>query len=120
MRDIALDTTTGDLAVSAGRLSLTVGVPAVCQRLGLRLSLWRGEYVIDRGQGIPYTDILGRKGTEPILEATLRRAAGTSPGIDTLQEFSMDVDAERAASVSLVARASNGEPVRLDAFRVAA
>ena len=44
MRSLALDPTTGDLLLTAGRLSLVEGVDAVAQRLDGRLSLWVGEW----------------------------------------------------------------------------
>jgi hypothetical protein len=122
VRDLALDPTTGDLALDAQkRLALTSGVAAKGQRLRLRLSLWRGEYVFNTNAGIPYTDRLGQKGpvAQALLEADLRHAAATSPGIATLDTFAMTVDrATRAAAVALAARADTGEPVRLDAFQV--
>lgn len=120
VRDLALDPATGDLAITAGRAALTSGADAVAQRLRLRLALWRGEYVLDQGVGIPYHDRLGRKGTAPaLLEADLRAAAASCPGVDALESFVMTVDAERHATVTLRARATTGEPVSLDAFRVA-
>lgn len=121
MRDLALDPATGDLAITAGRLALTEGTGARVQRLRLRLALWRGEYVFDRAKGVPYTDLLARKGAGPLLEATLRQAAATCPGIAALKAFGMTQDARaRTAAVSLVARADTGEPVTLEAFEVAA
>jgi hypothetical protein len=123
VRDLALDPTTGDLALDPAtkRLALTSGVEAKAQRLRLRLALWRGEYVLNTDAGVPYTDRLGQKGpaARALLEADLRRAAATSPGIATLESFALVVDpATRVATVALSARADTGEPVRLDAFQV--
>jgi hypothetical protein len=120
VRDLALDPTTGDLALDAGkRASLTSGVAAKAQRLRLRLALWRGEYVLDQGVGIPYLDRLGLKGNAPaLLEADLRAAAASSPGIVALEAFSLTLGADRTATVALDARADTGEPITLDAFRV--
>lgn len=119
MRDLALDPVTGDLALSAGKAALTSGGDAVAQRLRLRLALWRGEYVLDQGVGIPYVDLLGRKGGAPaLLESYLRQAAASCPGVDALEAFTLALGSDRRAVVSLRAHARGGEPVTLDAFRV--
>ncbi len=119
MRDLALDPATGDLALDGGRARLTTpGAEAVAQRLRLRHALWRGEYPLDEGVGVPYTDLLGRKGAEALFEATLRQAASTCPGVAALTSFTLAIDAQRVATVSLTALATSGEPLALDAFRV--
>lgn len=120
MRDLALDPLTGDLAVTGHALALTSGAEAVAQRLRLRLALWRGEYILDQGVGIPYGALLGRKGAAPrLLEAHLREASATCPGVDVLTEFALTIDTNRHAAVALTARAADGTPITLDAYRVA-
>jgi hypothetical protein len=118
VRDLALDPATGDLALDAGAARLTSGGEAKAQRLRLRLSLWRNEYVLDRRQGIPYVDRILGKGTTAAAEVILRRAAATSPGIASIEQWSFTVGADRTASLSLRARTIEGEPVELDAFRL--
>lgn len=107
--------------MAAGRLALTTpGAAATAQRLYFRLGLWRGEYVLDYTVGVPYAARLGRKGDAPaLLEADLRRAAASCPGLAALDAFTMRTDARtRAASVALRGRALDGAPVTLDDFRV--
>ena len=116
MRDLALDPATGDLALSAGAARLTSGVEAKAQRLRLRLSLRRGEYILDRRAGLPYlTQILG-KGTASTAEVLLRRAVATSPGLSAIEHWEFAIGPDRVASLSLRARTIEGEPVELDAF----
>lgn len=122
MKDLALDPATGDLLLEGGTAArlTTPGAEAVAQRLRLRLALWRGEYPLDQGVGVPYADLLGRKGADArdVLEATLRQAAASCPGVTALTSFQLTLGADRTATVSLTATASDGEPVALDAFRV--
>lgn len=121
MRDVALDPATGDLLLEGGAARLTApGAESVAQRLRLRLALWRGEYPLDEGVGIPYAQLLGRKGDAPAtLEARLREAAATCPGVTALTSFQLAIAPDRTATVSLTATASDGQPVVLDDFRVA-
>lgn len=117
MRDLALDPATGDLALDAGRASLTAGVAAKAQRLRLRLLLQRGEYRLDLRQGIPYLSTIFGKGTRAIAETILRRAVSTSPGIASIEQWSFELGADRHAQLTLRARTVDGELVELDAFR---
>jgi len=119
VRTLALDPTTGDLALDAnGRTRLTdAGAESVRQRMFLRLSLWQGEYALDTRQGIPYAAYLGQKGVESQFERVLRRAAESCPGVAALSAFAMAVDpSTRKASITLEAQTAQGEPVSLDAF----
>lgn len=120
MRDIALDPVSGDLLVDSGstRLTSSNSPEAVGQRMRLRLSLWRGEYGLNTGEGIPYTDLLGQKNTIDRTRRVLRRAASTCPGLGSLDSFSLAVDAARTATVSLTGRTTGGEPVSIDSFVV--
>lgn len=119
MRTLALDDD-GDLELTRGRARWVDGADAVRVRLELRLSLWKGEYILDQGVGVPYADLLGQKGTRELLEATLRQAVATCPGVAALEQFAFEVDSgERRATVSFTARALDGEPVTFDTFRVA-
>jgi hypothetical protein len=121
VRDVALDPATGDLLLESGRARLTApGAESVAQRLRLRLALWRGEYPLDETVGIPYAQLLGRKGDAPAtLEAILRQAAASCPGVTALTSFQLSVGPDRAATISLTATATDGQPVVLDDFRVA-
>lgn len=121
MRTLALDPVTGDLAVAAGKTSLLDGTDAIAQRLRCRLALWRGDYVLDQSLGIPFADLLGRKGRAPgLLKADLRAAALSSPGIAALRSFTFDLDASRHATVALAAQATTGEPIDLGPFQAGA
>ena len=119
MRVLALDPTTGDLAISSGQMSMLSDADAVAQQLRGRLSLVRGSWFLDLTAGIPYLELLTRKGVEALLSAELRAAAETSPGVDAITSFTLTRNpTTREASVSLVARAGKQE-ITLDAYRVA-
>jgi hypothetical protein len=119
VRDIALDPTSGDLLLEHGRARLTSPAKAenVRQRLQIRLGFWRGEYILDRSKGIPYQRALGRKDDGELLQAYVRGAASSCPGVDHLRSFTFSA-ARRAGSIALVAVAASGEPISLDDFRV--
>ena len=106
--------------LAGGRARLTEpGAEATGQRLRFRLSLWQGEFVLDRAVGIPALSIILAKGRVALAEALLRRAIATCPGVAALRSFSLEVDrSTRASSVAFDARTLDGEPVSLEAFRV--
>ena len=120
MRALALDST-GDLALTAGRLTLVEGVDAIAQRLRGRLRLWQGEWFADTGVGVPYLGFLGQKGATALTlaENSVRQAIATCPGIAALESFSFAVDpSARTASVTFRARTTSGEVIEDDGFRV--
>jgi hypothetical protein len=128
VKDLALDPTTGDLLLestggaSAARLTDASTGESQAQRLYLRLSLWRTEYIPDARVGMPYDVIFGRKGTLPILTSVVRGAVATCPGIARLLEYGVAFDAAaRVATIDpLRAQADDGSTVDLSGLVVAA
>lgn len=120
MRDLALDPATGDLAILGGRLRLTEpGAESVAQKLRVRLRLFKGEWHLDASVGVPYyTDVLGRHSTAAV-EALLRRAIVTCPGVKALESFTFVASPDRTATVTFTVRAvGEDEPVTIDDFRI--
>ena len=116
MRALALDLTTGDLAISAGRLQLVNDTDAVRQKLQMRLRLWAGEWFADTSVGIPFASILGQKASQLFAETTLRRAITTCPGVAALESFNFSV-VNRHATVTFRVRAVTGETITVTDFR---
>ena len=123
MRDLALNLSTGDLAITAGELTLTgapnvTTVDAVQQKLTIRLSLFLGEYQLDTSVGIPYLQtILGQKGGVDVVEGILRKAITTCPGVASLLAFSLVVSPTRQASISFAVKTITGDVVTINDFQ---
>jgi hypothetical protein len=119
VRTLAIDPTTGDLAISGGRPRIAEGLDATVQKLRVRLKLWQGEWPFDRSVGIPYRRILGEKGVTAFASATLRRAIETSPGVATLDAYAFTEDrARRSAALAFRATSVTGEPITITDFAV--
>jgi len=124
VRSLALDPITGDFALSgvsgAARLTVVSGADAVAQRIRGRVRLWLGEWFLDTSIGVPYLTMLGRKGAERYVEATLRRVIASCPGVAALESFALTLDAPtRSASIAFRVRATDGAVVEDSGFRVA-
>lgn len=116
MRTLALDPTTGDLALARG-LVVADGADAVRTKLVCRLGLWRGEYLPDTSVGVPWSQILGGR-SALFATTTLRAAVSTCPGVEGLLAFTSALDPRtRGLSVSFVAKTASG-PVAITDFRV--
>ena len=83
MRDLAIDPTTSDLALTASAATLTSGTDAKAQRLRTRLALWQGEYPLDLDVGIPFTHqtrLIGNGVVDRQAEAALHVLMDGVPG----------------------------------------
>ncbi len=122
MRDLALDSITGDLRLPRGadglrRAELTSGAGAVRQKLSLRLGLIAGEYPMDTTAGIPlFTRVLSKASGLAVAEATYRRAVVTCPGVGALETWRFSVGRDRRASVAFRVTTTGGEPVTITDF----
>ena len=109
--DLALDTTTGDLRLERGEVSVVDGADAIAQDWRLRLTLFEGEWVLDRRVGIDYQNQVfsappGRVLLRHIFETVTRETAGVS-SVDRL-ELALDA-AKRELAVSAQVTANTGE-----------
>lgn len=112
MSDLALDLTTGDLALASGRLSLVTGAAAVRQKLLIRLRLWLGEWVLDRRVGVPYLrDVLVKAPDRAVVEGLLRSVILTCPGVAALLTFELVLRSDRSALLSFDAQPANDDAV---------
>ena len=110
MSDLALDID-GDLLVSNDSLSLVEGDDAIVQHLTIRFKFVLGEWFLDTRVGIPYFgEILIRNPDLSRVRAIFKQVILDTPGIDSLEEFSLTVDAAtRKATLTFRARKTDGE-----------
>lgn len=122
MRDLALDPVTGDLLVQSGRARLTTSVNAedVIQRITIRLRLWQGEYCLDTNAGVPYIQVLGVKGAEDRIARMIRKVVETTPGVASLDSFTMTAGSDRVGTVTFSGHTSSGIPFSVDNFVIGA
>lgn len=124
VRDLALDPTTGDLALTAvageRAASMVTGADALRQKLRLRLSLGAGEYVLDRAVGMPlFSQIFSRAAGRTVAEIVYRRAITTCPGVRSLDRLRLTIGAQRVATLDFAVTAETGEVLTATDFTVA-
>ena len=93
MADFALDDDL-DLLIP---MRLIDGAELVIQRVRIRLSTFRGEWLLDEREGIPYHDWIEQT-PAPIaqIEAVLLDAIGTTPGVRRVDGFAVVLDSTSA------------------------
>ena len=111
MKDIALDSTTGDLLLKNFDLQLIDGRDQIAQNLAIRLRFILGEWFLDITAGVPYYDDFFIKAPNQIrIESILKEEILNTPGIDKILSFSSNFDAHRRAySVSFSVDTLQGE-----------
>jgi hypothetical protein len=91
--DFALDAS-GDLQVTAGRLSVVTGQSAVAQRLSIRLRLFRGDWFLNALEGVPYHDqVLPKGASAAVRREVIRRVIATMAGVQRVVSLDLQLDA---------------------------
>lgn len=104
--DLELDSD-GDLLVEGGDLALVAGVDAVKQHVGIACQWFRGEWFLAPEKGVPYFEqVLIKSPNLRAIEGLFRSAVTGVPGVDSVEEMSLDHDRRtRRLSVRFRARA---------------
>lgn len=110
MLDIKLNTETWDLEIPIDDLVILDGSDETIQHIRQRLQHFQAEWFLDLEAGVPWLqEILGKVQTIQIVEVILKDAIQSSPGVKTLDAFSIDETAgERTISVTFAVTLDNG------------
>lgn len=115
MSDLKLNLETGDLDLDGGSLKIVTGAAAVVQRLFIRFRFFKGEWFLNREEGVPYAEILGEKPTQAVIEALFRKVITTCPGVVSLDFFSAERNNDtRELRIRFSATVDNGELIDFD------
>lgn len=94
MSDLALDPVSGDLLLEQGRARLATGAEAVAQLWQTRLTLFKGEWFLDRSLGIDYQNEVLIKNPRPaVLRSIFAEATRATPGIADVTDLRFNLDA---------------------------
>lgn len=89
-KDLALDPTTGDLAVTA---VLLTGSDAIMQRILIRIRFFLGEWFLDTQLGIPWRERIMIKGVDARdVKQILVKAIESTPGVAQVLNFDCVLD----------------------------
>lgn len=96
---------------SGRTMTLISGSEEVSQRLSTKFLVLKGEWFRDSREGVPWTQTITKKGTDPALIRTLfRRLITRDPGVDNLLALNLSVDpVTRVATVTFTARLISGQ-----------
>ncbi len=82
----------------------------IAQKLRIRLRFFAGEWSLDTTQGLPYFTLIFVKNPNlPRVKAIFRQVILTTPGIASLQTFSLVLDSTRTATVTFSALMDHGK-----------
>lgn len=110
MANLELDND-GDLLVTNNALTIIEGDAAISQHLSVRLQFFKGEWVMDVRLGIPYYEyVLVKNPDLSLVRSIFRKAILDTPGIDTLEEFTLSYDnPSRTLGLSFTAKKTDGD-----------
>ena len=91
MIDLRLNNTTWDLEIPVDDLVLVAEHDECIQHLRQRLQHFQEEWFLDQEAGVPWLqEILGKAQEITTVEVILKDAIQTSPGVKSLDSFSLD------------------------------
>lgn len=102
----------GDLRLSAGRLVWTSDLALeVAQRIAVRLQFFKGEWWLDRRQGLPwYEQVLVKSPDLPVVRGIFSKVITETPGLATLESLILgEPDADRLGELAFSGRLTNGQ-----------
>jgi hypothetical protein len=103
--DVLLDAD-GDIDFSRGGMSLSTGLTAVVQGIGINLAMMRGEWFLDLDAGVPWLAndvvpeaeaILGARPNEARMRFEVRDAILRTPGVLAVTALLVDFDGDTRA-----------------------
>lgn len=100
-----------DLDITDGDLSFVTGIEAKRQHIEMRLRTWLAETPYDRAAGVPYLQVIFRRGTTlQAVEFILTQIVADTPGVLEVLDLTPTLDrATRVLSVTGRARVAEGE-----------
>lgn len=100
-----------DIYIENGSPALVTQLESIQQHLKVRLLMFKGEWFINREEGVPYFQTVFEKGTPVgVVREIYRRAIATTPGIVAIRRLEVSVDsATRVGSVSFQATTDLGQ-----------
>jgi hypothetical protein len=113
--DLALDPVTGDLLVAGGDLAVIRGAAAIAQDWGLRMTLFKGEWKLDRRVGIDFQNLIfDRKPSDALLRHVFEAVTRETAGIASIERLEFVFDRRtRALTVNAAATSVSGEAIPL-------
>lgn len=110
MLDIQLNPETWDLAIPVDDLVIIESSDETIQHIRQRLQHFQEEWFLDLEAGVPWLqEILGKVQHITTVEVILKDVIQNSPGVDTLDAFSLDESAgERTIAVTFAVTLTDG------------
>jgi hypothetical protein len=106
-----------DLDTSANTLHVLSRAAATRQRLEIRLGIFKGEWKYDRRVGVPWLEVILRKGASlQLIRQVFHNVIATCPGVASVSRLVVARTANRGLSVSFTARAIDGTPIVFEPF----
>lgn len=91
--DIYLDPTSHDIVYSNGDIRLTKNIlEDATQRIKVRLQIFKGEWVLDNREGVPYFQDILTKSSKEANDAIFRAKILEEPLVDTIVDFNSTQD----------------------------
>lgn len=105
------NTVVHDLHLTEGSMTMVVDVESIQQHVKCRLLEFKGEWFLNRNEGMPYFQLILQKSTPlAIVREIFRKAIASTPGVRTVTKLDVLVDSNtRTASLTFDATTDTGQ-----------
>lgn len=110
INNLAIDQTTGDLLEKAGQIKQVTGVDAVAQRIYCKLKTYLGEFWLNRELGVPYYQVIFKKGVDlSIVNTLIKSYILSDDAIIEITEYTFSLDrVKREFTIAFSAKTTIG------------
>lgn len=115
MSDLALDPVSGDLLLDKGRARLTTDAETVAQLWAAHMTMFKGEWFLDRSRGIDFqNEVLVKNARPAVLRTIFAEASRETPGVADVTKLRFDLDPKtRVLTIEAEVVTLGGEELRL-------
>ena len=72
----------------------------------------KGEWILNRDEGIEFSDILGKGNSEDIIRSEIQNGLNQVDETFVITSFEMDIDIDRKYKISFTAQNSDGKEIK--------
>lgn len=111
--DLYLDPNSHDLVIETGTLRLTSDINEdAAQRLKIRLLIFKGEWILDNREGVPYYQSILKKTSKAAVDSIFKAKIQEEPLVDKITSFESTLSPSRYYELDFTVLLTTGDTLQ--------